>query len=292
MKGNCILVTFLLVTKLAIAQQTLPNLVHYFENLGLYNPAAIAWKSDFLATLNYRGVINKPVDVPMNDALALFEKDLGFINSGIGVNYALEEFVFHRIHRIGLNYRYTQQFGEHTNLSIGVTANYISKMLDASQFNIVDPQFEPIKYRGNSALFNAGLFFNHKGLSLGFSAVNLNKPTLILQPSSVFPFNFERFYHAHGAFEFLLIEDFKLTPRAHFTFYRNGYQTLFSAELNWKNKVYVAPGYRYKSNALSMSIKAEVVPNFILGVAYEYIGGYFKRHDFEVMLGYRLKKKS
>lgn len=284
------LISFLLAAHLSFSQQTLPNLVHYFENLGLYNPAAIAWKSDFSANLNYRGTLKKPVDVPMNDVLALFEKDLGFINSGIGVNYAFEEFVFHRIHRIGLNYRYTQQFGEHTNLSIGATANYASKMLDASQFNIVDPLFEPIKYRGNSVLFNAGMFFNHKGLSLGFSAVNLNKPTMIMKPSSIFAFNFERFYHAHGAFEFRLNNDFKLTPRAHYTFFRVGYQTLISAELNWKDRFYVAPGYRFKSHRLSLSMKAEVVPNFVIGLAYEYIGGNFNQHDFEVMLSYRLKK--
>lgn len=282
---------------ISFAQQSNPNLVHYFENIGLYNPAATAWKTDFSSTINYRGFLSSSNPYRFHYAMAFIEKDFDAINSGIGLNFSNEQFVWTNMTYAGLSYRYRINFKEKTSLSVGAALNYHRHALDASEFS--DPIFQSDKYIGNTLLANVGLWFIHKSFSLGISSLNVNAPKMRLSPETSLTFQFARFFHVQSAIDLIINRKLTCTPRVFLAHYQSGTEAMFSVEFNVIDKLFLAPGFRFlpslmqntqNNYGLSLSLKGEFISNWNLGLAYEYFKTPWNQHAFELMLSYRVKR--
>ncbi len=279
------------------AQQSNPNLVHYFENIGLYNPAATAWKTDFSSTINYRGFLSSNSPYRFHYAMAFIEKDLESINSGLALNFSNEKFVWTNTTYVGLSYRYRINFKEKTSLSVGAAFNYHRHTLDASEFN--DPFFQSDKYVGNTLLANVGLWFVHKSFSLGVSSINVNAPKMRISHHNNLSFQFARFFHVQSAIELIINRKLTCTPRVFLANYQSGTEAMFSVEFNLIDKLFLAPGFRFlpslmqnsqNNYGLCLSLKGEFIPNWNLGIGYEYFKTPWNQHAFELMLSYRVKR--
>lgn len=158
---------------------TQPAMVQYMENVGYFNPAAVAYQpcDSFRVTTFYR---NQWLGLNGNSQhiAGMAEYNLSKINSGIGLNFNHEKIGFNTNIDVGLSYRYSVKFKKGRALSAGLSVNYYHMRVKGL---FIGPQTS--FYENSSAAkitSRAGLFYSSRALVLGISVFHPTQPELQL----------------------------------------------------------------------------------------------------------------
>jgi type IX secretion system PorP/SprF family membrane protein len=276
-----------------------PALTKYMENIGYFNPAALAYNpcDSLKITSFYRnqwiGINGSP-----QNFTAMAEYNLKKINSGIGINFNHERIGLFKNNEIGLSYRYSLNFKNQRTLSAGASMDiYNLRMKGLLIFGTNNTQ--EINSADTKITSRFGLFYSSKTLLLGVSLFHPFEPIFRLEFMNS-TYQFSRLYNLHGSYKFYLDNNNSLSPELIVFANRQANFTLFNLKWNRLDKtvcgagVKVLPGVQtnYASN---VSFGYHAFDKFYFGAVCEY---FFRNLSWkhalaaELMVRYELKKSS
>ena len=271
---------------------TQPPMVQYMENVGYFNPAAVAYQpcDSFRVTAFYRnqwlGLNGNPEHIA-----GMAEYNLSKINSGIGLNFTHEKIGLNTNIDVGLSYRYSLKFKKSRALSAGLSVNYYHMRVKGL---FVGPQTS--FYENSSAAkitSRFGLFYSSRSLVLGISVFHPTQPELQLDPS-FWTFKLSRVFNFHGSYKFQLNQKNTLSPELIVFANLDSYFTLINLKWNHNDRLFVGAGTRNipvlnTSYSPNVSFGYKFFGKLYLGAAYEHhFYNFFDKSTLEFMLKFEI----
>lgn len=286
---------------------------HNFDNIGTFNPAAIAQRDyhsiSFLGRTNfnqfvkeYNTLINAEFELPDSVSAVGFHTNI-IRNSYSGIPYSSKiteaSFV--------AGYRYRFEYDENVKFTPGLSVRHYRYKRTTDDYS---PGFTaPADLDANFWSLNAGVLIDLYGLNLSISANNVNQPTIQFYNEDVLLSERKilRNYDFHLAYDHKPKRGFKVRPQLYWGITQHSppsiqinltHNAFASIELTHYNRFYWTPGFRvlfvgsnHTFTGVSLNMGGIVNGRMQIGLASEYL--FYSSINYfhaEAFLKYRLRK--
>ena len=271
----------------AIAQQD-PHYSHFMFNQAGYNPAFCGTEGAINAVLVYRNQWMGMDGAPKTANLCV-DAPVRFFGAqgGVGAFITSDNIGFEKNFNAKAAYAHHIQAGTGV-LSIGIAAGIFNKNIEGDwQF---PDQHEAIfegKVRKMIFDLDAGIYYNVKGLTLGFSSTHVAEPTLDFSEDG--ETYLARHYYFVGSYNINLANTlFDLTPSMILMSDGKTMQADININILYNKKVWGGVTYR-NGDAITLLAGLTVMNDIKVGLAYEVGVSKLRKTNsgsFEVMMGY------
>lgn len=255
----------------------------YWNNQSLINPAMSGFAESKQAFVQGRRDFLYFYGAPVTIAFGYnqkFEK----MNSGLGISYLYDKIGPFKFQATQLNYNYQWTIKGDHNFSVGLAANLLQAELEGISITGANMPND------NSLRLNAGLAYRYRGLEVGLSVNNINRPSL---PDLRFKYLNHNYLYAR--YELGLNKNIALFPSVLLRNQQKNYVTDFNLNALLLSKYLVGVGYRTRfGNGSDLMFNASYVfkEKLSVGILIEYFATRLNYgNTYEFTLAYKLTSK-
>lgn len=212
-------------------------------------------------------------------------------NMGLGGGVILDNASFVSRFSAKLSYAYRVKLGEEHNLRLGLSAGLFQVKLDATSAVVDDVTDEVVSGGAQSGMnfySDFGLYYNLKGLEIGFAIPQVLETDAKLQYQGIDGFTERRHYVGYASYDWKLNDRWSLQPSVLYKTVQSGVDQLdFNALLTFNDMISVGGGYRTHVGYLAR-LGVNIKDLLFLGYAYEFSGANISSYtsgSHEIMLG-------
>ncbi len=273
MKIKNILIVLSYFTAQCYAEQE-PQFTMYWNNYSLHNPAATGLFGKHFASISGR---DQWVGFPGNPQIISFVYDykLTKINSGIGINYFIDQLGFETTNKININYSYQFQLKKGRVLSTGIAVGMLQKTVDYSKFifSSPDPLFPNNKVTDNMLNINLGAMYKTPRFIFGLSITQLNEPESQ-------KLNFKNVKHCFltCSYDISIGQKLDVKPGIYLKSDLAATQLDINLITRYNKKYWVGFTYRI-SDAIAVMAGIDIKGKYRIGYSYDYTTSAIKNHS-------------
>ena len=270
------------------AQQE-PQFTMYWNNYSLFNPAATglfyANYASVCGRQQWTGFPGEPKTISV-----VYDCKLTKINSGIGINYFIDQLGLETNNKININYSYQIQFKKGGVLSTGLAVGVLQKTIDYSKVILPTPDtlFPNNKITDYMPNINLGVMYKTPRFLFGLGVTQLTEPV-----SQKLNFKNARNCFLNCSYDISIAQYWDFKPGIYIKSDLTATQLDINLIARYDKKYWVGLTYRM-SDAIAVMADIDILGKYRIGYSYDYTISTIKNYSsgsHEVVLALMLNKK-